>query len=365
MLWREINAVYYNSRIPLGGKPLTTELNIKPLWYAMGLSTDKPERFQGFHSENLLLIVDEASGVSQQIYDAAEGALTSENARLLLIGNPTQLAGEFYTAFKSPLYHKIHISYQDTPNFHAETVTRPYLITPAWVEEKRVHWGEGTPLWQSRVEGEFPEQGDDTLIPLPWIEAAQQRYAANAPAIIEHLGVDVARYGSDSSVIVSRGGRRAEIYKMLRKRSTMELAGAVVNALDETNAIRAYIDEIGVGGGVVDRLKEQNKPVVGVNVADNAKDGDRYINLRAEGYWNLREHFQAGTIDIPPDDRLSGELSNIKYAFDSKGRYKIESKEDMKARGLSSPDIADALMLAFLPAALLDQPSKLVRVGWN
>jgi hypothetical protein len=355
LLWREIRNAHALARMPLGGKCLTVKLDLDDKWFALGMSTDKPERFQGFHAESgdILLIVDEASGVAQDIYDAAEGFLTSEGSRLLLIGNPTQLSGEFYTAFRSPIYHKIHISAWDSPNLKAGKVIRPYLITPEWVEEKRIKWGEDSPMWYSRVMGEFPEQGEDTLIPLAWVEAAQNRYldpaiteAACKPGVTIRLGVDVARFGSDASVIMVSAGPRVNIVKVIRKQDTMAIAGAVIQAFRETGAHAANIDVIGIGAGVVDRLTEQHFNVTGVNVGDRAVDNDRYINLRAELYWLLREEFRDAAIAIPPDEDLAAELASMKYAFDSRGRIKIESKDDMRKRGISSPDRADAVMLA-------------------
>lgn len=347
LLWREIHASHASSRIPLGGKVLQTQIEIGKQWFALGLSTDKPERFQGFHAENILLIVDEASGVDQRIFEAAEGFLTSPGARLLLIGNPTQLAGEFYTSFRSLLYHKIHISAFDSPNLKAGKVVRPYLVTPEWVEEKRIQWGEESPMWHSRVLGEFPEQGDDTLIPLAWIEAAQRRWNETEPGESAELGVDVARYGSDSTVIMLRRGDRAEIVKRLHGQDTMQVAGAVIDALRSTEAETAKVDVVGLGAGVVDRMKEQRYPVQEMNAGEAARDKERFVNRRAEWYWALRERFQSGEIAIPPDDELASQLASLKYKFDSRGRIQIESKEDMRKRGLPSPDKADALMLAF------------------
>lgn len=350
LLWREIHAAHAASRIPLGGKVLQTQIELGKQWFALGLSTDKPERFQGFHAEDILLIVDEASGVDQQIFDAAEGFLTSTGAKLLLIGNPTQLSGEFYNAFRSPLYHKIHISAFDSPNLKAGKVVRPYLVTQEWVEEKRLKWGEDSPLWYSRVLGEFPEQGDDTLIPLAWIEAAQQRWQALAPGEPIELGVDVARYGSDTTVIMLRQGSRAEIVTQLRGQNTMEIAGRTIEALRKTKATVAKVDVIGIGAGVVDRLEEQRYPVQEMNSSEAAYDNERFVNKRAEWYWALRERFQSGDIAIPPDDELASQLASLKYKFDSRGRIQIESKEEMRKRGLPSPDKADALMLAFAPS---------------
>jgi hypothetical protein len=352
LLWREIHAAHAASRIPLGGKVLQTQIELGKQWFALGLSTDKPERFQGFHAEDILLIVDEASGVEQYIFDAAEGFLTSTGAKLLLIGNPTQLSGEFYNAFRSPLYHKIHISAFDSPNLKAGKIVRPYLVTPEWVEDKRLKWGETSPLWYSRVLGEFPEQGDDTLIPLAWIEAAQQRWHTEQDGGPIELGVDVARYGSDSTVIVVRRGNKASIVAQVYGQNTMEITGRVIDALRQTGASVAKVDEIGIGAGVVDRLREQRYPVQGMNTSETAYDKERFANKRAEWYWGLRERFQSGDIAIPPDDELASQLASLKYKFDSRGRIQIESKEDMRKRGLPSPDKADALMLAFAGTGL-------------
>jgi len=361
LLWREIRAAHVLSAYPLGSKPLKTEYTLSEQWYALGLSTNEPERFQGFHaaSGDILLICDEASGIEQTIFDAAEGFLTSDGARLLLIGNPTQLSGEFYTAFRSPLYHKIHISAFDSPNLRAGAVVRPYLITPAWVEEKRIKWGEDSPLWSARVLGEFPTQGDDTLISLAWVEAAQARYAETLPGAPVELGVDVARFGSDKSVLILRRGPRVTIYQVIAKSDLMALCGAVIHALGETGATMVKVDVIGVGAGVYDRCREQGKPVAPINVAEAPRDTERFANLRAELYWNLRELLRDGQMALPPDDDLAGQLASIKYKFDSRGRILIESKEDMRKRGLSSPDHADALALAFAP----EPASSAVMVG--
>ena len=358
LLWREIATLHSKARLPLGGKVLTTRLELGKQWFALGLSTDKPERFQGFHAENLLLVVDEASGVNQQIFEAAEGFLTSPGARLLLIGNPTQLSGEFYQAFRSPLYSKIHVSAFDSPNLRAGRIVRPYLVTPEWVEEKRQKWGEQSPLWYSRVLGEFPQQGDDTLIPLAWIEAAQQRWGETPETEPRELGVDVARFGSDDSVIVERAGKRARVETTLHGWDTMEVAGAVARILERAKAACAKVDVIGLGAGVVDRLSELGRAVVGMDAGRPAEDAEHYANARAEWYWSLRERFQNGDIAIPPeDDELASQLASLKFKYDSRGRIRIEGKDEMRARGIPSPDRADALMLAFASASDLPPPN--------
>ena len=159
--------------------------------------------------------------------------------------------------------------------------------------------------------------------------------------------MDVARFGTDRSVILRRRGDLVEDIRVLRQMDTMQVAGWVAAAIRECDPSVVYVDEIGVGAGVVDRLRELGHPVRGVNVAQRARQSRTYSNLRAEGYWTLRERFASGRITLPADNQLVGELAALRYGYDSDGHVKMESKDDMRKRGLPSPDKADALMLAF------------------
>ena len=203
ILWAEIRRQVRGARIPLGGRMTETRLVLDDDWFALGLSTDEPERFQGFHAEHLLLIFDEAPGVPEDIYEAARGLLTSRHARVLLIGNPVSPRGPFYDAFRNPLWHTFHIPCTACPNVTAGRVIYPKLVTAEWVESQRQEWGAESPTFRSRVLGEFPEEADTQLIPLAWLHAAQER-ALNCPAPGSNLviGVDVARYGADRTVIL-------------------------------------------------------------------------------------------------------------------------------------------------------------------
>jgi hypothetical protein len=333
----------------------------------MGLSADTADQFQGFHNPNMFIVVDEAEGVSDEIFEAVESVMTSaETSRLLLIGNPTTVAGAFRRAFHEErnLYHAITISALDSPNVAAGKILVPGLTTAQWVQERQEIWGEDNPLYRARVLGEFPEQAEDTLIRLSDIEAAAngelpaspRSKGVSEPIEVDEndvvLAVDVARFGSDQSVILCRRGQRVEELKAFRGLDTMQLAGRVAAAIQELQPRQVYIDEVGVGAGVVDRLREQGYRVKGINVARTATQSTIFANLRAEGYWKLREMFSAGLITIPPDNQLMGELAATRYSYDSLGRVIMESKDDMRGRGLPSPDRADALMMAFLePAA--------------
>lgn len=347
LLWREIRSEHAKAKYNLGSECLTTNLEIDSEWFAIGLSTNESERFSGYHAENILLIVDEASGVSQDIFDAAEGFMTSVNGKMLLIGNPTRLDGEFYQAFKSSFYHKIHISAFDSPNLKAGKIVRPYLVTPEWVEDKKEKWGEESPLYQVKVKGDFPQSSDDTLIPLAWIEAAEARFLEAQDSSPIEIGVDVARFGSDDSVITVRKGIKSYIHSTIHGQDTMELTGRIIQAFKETEAQRIKVDVIGVGSGVVDRLSELRFPVIAMNGAEAARDPEKFINKRAEWYWSLRERYKEGAIAIEQNDELEGELASIKYKYDSRGRIQIESKEEIKKRSQKSPDRADSQNYAF------------------
>ena len=363
VLWRQVHRLYRPKAQILGGKMLDTRWEISDERYAMGLSAESADQFQGFHSPNMLIVVDEAEGVSDDIYEAIEAVMTAADPLLLLIGNPTTVTGAFRRAFyeERHLYHNITISALDSPNVQAGKTVVPGLTSARWVEERLETWGEDNPIYRARVLGEFPDQAEDTLIGLSDVEAAAQRWATDqeggpegAPEDIPGevvLGVDVARFGSDRSVILRRQGSRVMDVRTFRNMDTMQLAGWVAAAIRETSPERVCVDEIGVGAGVVDRLKEQGHPIKGINVARRASQEKIFANVRAEGYWRLKELFASGDISIPDDHQLMGELAALRYSYDSQGRVQMESKDAMRQRGLPSPDKADALMLAFLESA--------------
>ena len=362
LVWKEVRASHARARRagrPLGGNllPASPELQIvRDQWYAAGLSTNDPDRFQGYHEEHILVIVDEAAGVPEDIFEAIEGVLTSEHSRLLLLGNPTSVGGTFHKAFRGTGYRSIHIGAFDTPNFTAFGITdqefrdntwearitgplpNPKLITPAWAYDKFLKWGPDSPAYQARVLGNFAETGDDTLIPLAWVEAAQARWLDEEPCEPIEIGCDVARFGQDSTVIATRRGRRVDPLLAYSHKDTMETAGLVMAAQRETGASTVKVDEIGIGAGVVDRLRELKCPAVGVNVASAPLEPERYTNLRTELWWNLREllnpnpRANPNPIALPPDDELLADLTNVKYRMDSRGRMQLESKDEIKKR---------------------------------
>jgi len=314
--------------------------------------------------------------------------LASENCKKLSIGNPTDPEGEFAKSFKDPLVSKIVTSAFDTPNFTAfglkdsdmndnswvkkvggAKMPAPYLITPDWVARRRKRWGPASPMYQSRVLAQFPEQGRDTLIPLGWIEAAQQRTLE--PGEPHELGVDVARYGDDKTVVYERRGGVIRLKAITEKSSIAETEGLVRRILREDGARTVKVDVIGLGAGVVDALIAE--PELGVqaspvSVSDGASgstaDDLQFLNKKAELYWALRERFRDGEIDLDPEDEdLAADLSNMRYKINRKGLLVIEPKDEMKKRLGRSPDFADAVMLAFADEGVVGFDDEHTAVG--
>ena len=372
VLWRQIHALYRRAAGRLGGRMLDTRWELAEDRYALGLSANDADQFQGFHSPNMFVVVDEAEGVGETIYEAVEAVLTSANPRLLLIGNPTTTSGAFHRAFhrEKGIYRAITISALDSPNVKQERIVVPGLTTAAWVSERRAMWGEESPLFRARVMGEFPERGDDNLIAVPDIEAAvyggplvlrqaqdggmglpqgelvEPRTSGERGPLV--IGVDVARFGPDRSVVLVRRGNVVLDIRAYYNIDTADLTGRVANAYHELRPDRINVDEVGMGVSVVDHLRGQGIPARGVNGSLEPRRERACANLRAEGFWTLSRRFATHNIRIPHDAELMAELSSLRYRFNSRGKMLMESKEDIRSRGRPSPDKADALMLAFL-----------------
>ena len=392
LVWKEIRSSIRKSRVELGGELAnkSPELQIvQDEWVALGLSTNQPDRFQGFHARHLLVIVDEGAGVKEDIYEAVEGVLTSAHTRLLLLGNPTLIGGTFYRSHREAGWKTFHIAAWDTPNFTAFGITEddlesgdwgdkaakhpdgsfnwpaPWLIPPEWAADKLKRWGKNHPAYQARVVGNFPTQGENNVIPLAWIEAAMARWEDAKGEGSYELGVDVARYGSDLSVIAPRQGMKVHPLQVMSGKDTQEVTGEVLRASRAINAKHIKVDVIGMGAGVVDPLKAEKAPVIPVNVgaASDVVDDDGnkvYLNLRAELWWAMREALDPKNPDplsLPPDEDLLGDLAAPTYKITAKGQIQIEEKEKTKERLGHSTDRADAVMLTFAPVNIFEMPT--------
>jgi phage terminase large subunit len=355
VLWAEISRLWHAARIPLGGDMLTTEINVNPKmkWMAMGIPSSEEVRFQGLHAEDILIIFDEAAGIEPHIYTAAAGNLTSQNSRFVLIGNPTSPSGMFYEYSKNSNWNRINISAFDSPAIN-EPDKYPFLVNQKWIDERRAEWGESSPMYVARVLGRFPEEGEDTLIPLSWLDRAIKRYNEKSGKdllVSDHIyvGVDVARMGTDKTVACSyQPNKVLPLKKLVGKDLTATTHMVNQECITAGNKLmQVSTDDTGVGGGLTDNLRAQGYPVLGINFSQKAQNRRFFRRLKDEMMWNVREIFRADEIAVPPDDELISQLSSIKYTMDQEtGMIAIEAKEDMKDRGLKSPDCAWALALA-------------------
>lgn len=375
ILWREIAAAMGQANVRLGGDLTSVRLDIQENWFAVGLSTDHPERFQGFHNEHILVIGDEAGGLSEAIYSAIENPMATGDAHELLIGNPTQPVGPFRDCFTSPLYQTFHISAFDTPNFTELGITRqdirdgtwerkvrdralpyPGLVSPKWVAERYADWGEGSYLWLVYVEGDFPGTGVNSLFDLADVEAAMERTIE--PTGEKICGLDVARYGDAETVFGVRQGDHVFPMTAWSHSATTHTAGRTKRHILLNNPTYTCVDSVGVGGGVADMLRDENVPVVDFNAGAASVDKEKFGNRRAELYWALSRKCAEGTLDLPQDAKLKGELCDIRYRYDQRGKMWIETKEEARSRGTRSPDRADVVMMMFAPPRSLRRGGK-------
>lgn len=317
--------------------------------YARTSSKERPEALQGFHSPNMLFVVDEASGVDDIVFEVAQGSLTTPGAKILMTGNPTRRGGYFYSAFNGPNadgWWKLKVSQYESTQATAESI--------AWATKE---YGPESNKFRIRVLGEFPESDEDVVVPPELAESAVGRdVMATGPVV---WGLDVARYGDDRSVLVKRQGRKVlPGIKVWRKLDLMQLAAKVVEEFKaeayERRPSEVLVDVIGLGAGVVDRLRQLNSeghfpPLVrGINVSEASSMSDRFLRLRDELWWNIRDWLATREASLPNDPELVKEICSPTYMFTSgTQRIKVESKDEMRARGADSPDLADALMLTF------------------
>ena len=367
VLWSEVSK--WMSRSPLLSEILKwTKTYIymvgnEKRWFAVARTATKPENMQGFHEDNMLFIVDEASGVANPIMEAILGTLSGENNKLLMCGNPTKTSGTFYDAFHADRamykYHTVSSAdSQRTNRQNIENLIRKY--------------GRKSNVVLVRVFGEFPKQEDDVFIMLSIIEQCGSKVYElpedkGMPYIM--FGVDVARFGDDETVIYRNAKGKL---KMVVKRHGQDLMATVGDILAQyKNAIKEFpeytgriyvnIDDTGLGGGVTDRLKEVKREqklhrlfVIPINAAEkidtDTKEGkeaaEYYNNLTTHMWAVLRDLLENKQIEIEDEADTFAQLSIRKYFMASNGKLELESKKEMKKRGVSSPDRADAAALS-------------------
>lgn len=305
---------------------------------------ENPDALQGFHSENIMFFVDEASGVPDEIFQPLEGALSTPGAKSLMCGNPTKTRGYFFDSHHKnrSQFHCIRVSCEESSRVH-----------PNYINKMRTQYGEESNVFRVRVLGEFPLEAADVLMPLSIVEPAIEREVETFPVKVV-WGFDPARYGECSNALAKRQGNELlEPIKTWGNVSLMVTVGRIVSEYENTPAdMRPHeiiVDVGGLGAGVVDRLEELGLPVVGINAgeAPPRSKAHQVMRMRDWLWWQGREWFLGQNVKMPQDDFLVQELVDVHYSLTSSGKIVVETKREMLDRGVPSPDRADAFLLTF------------------
>lgn len=364
ILWREMNRLHMKGG--LGGRMNLLEWYFGNELVAFGRKPADydPAAFQGIHARYVLVIFDEACGIPKPLWDAASTLVANDQSRFLAIGNPDDPHGEFARVCKPhSVYNVIHVGYEHTPNFTGESVPEivtASLISERWVKEKAITWGIDSALYASKVKGIFPIDSDSGVVPHSW--AIQCRYLQLPAEGMRCAGLDVGG-GGDRTVLRERIGPKVGREEVWVESDPMIVCGEIALKLQEWGTQRVVVDSIGIGWGLAGRLKELSKihepistdtvhaaEVILFNAAEASKQPKRFLNKRAELHWEVgRELCRLKSWDLENcDDDTIAELTEAKYEImDSRGKVKVEAKDEIIKRIGRSPDRADALLMAF------------------
>ena len=335
-------------------------------WFAVARTATKPDALQGFHADDILYIIDEASGVKDNIFEPVLGALSTPGARLLMCGNPTQLSGFFYES-----HTKNRTSYK---TFHVDG-RKSGRVSQEFIDTIIRMYGEDSDVFRVRVAGEFPKAEADVFIQLSLVEKSiMTEFSPRKTPNTIRIGCDVARFGNDKTIIGSKIDEKATIDKKRQGQDTMKTADDIVLLYYDLlkqypgykDPVTVCVDDGGVGGGVVDRLKQmqRNNPerlaqmnIVPIKFGQRIKhkhyhDSTTFMMATVKAL--LSPHDEDGNekpveLILPNDDDLVAQLSGRKYGLTESAKIKVESKDDMKKRGLPSPDEADCVLLLCVP----------------
>lgn len=371
ILWAKIGQMA--TQVSLGIDAMQTRIEIEKEWYATGLSTKVPDKFQGYHG-NVLIVVDEACGVENEaIWTAIDGDLTdAKHDRLLAIGNPTNPDTPFARRCYRPSKQRkvIKISSYDTPNVKAGKEVIPGLVTKEWVDQKKEEWGENSPYFLARVLGEFPRNASESLFPLSWLDYAFN-YSAEDMGDVSGgervIGMDVSASGADNNAMCYRTGGKVQSIIGWPGIDTSELVRgdtrtnhpSLFDWIDNYMPDSVQIDAVGVGKPIYDTAKREKKAntryrsiIIRPFIAQKkALKEEQFANAKAEAYWNVREMLRLGKLDLSNitgemRDTIEAQANAIRWEPDNRGRVSIEKKERMRARTGFSPDELEAMIMS-------------------
>lgn len=356
ILWREIRHAHANAKVPLGGHVTKTKIELAEKWFAYGFAT-KPDtvtqeatRMQGYHNENLLLILDEAPGILPQIWDSAMTLLSSGNARLLVIGNPTMATGDFADCFKDPTFNKITIAVPDTPNYKEDREVIPGLSGREYEADVIRKYGKDSNYYKARVGGQIPDTDIYALIPLSWIERAENRMTAKTYKVRKRfITVDVADGGDDNHVIKAWENKTQIDELVIPDKKVEELEPHVWRMLRKIDGNAIVWDNDGIGrvlGGLLRASADKNTTLIPFEGSSQQVNEPADFEYRySEGHWAMRKDFENDEICIFKNEEQREEIASVKLVDHRKGFITIEQKKFLKKRIGRSPDHKDAVMM--------------------
>ena len=314
-------------------------------------SAENKENLQGGHAESYVILVDEASGVEEPVFDLLLGTLsTHKGGRMIMTSNPLRAAGRFHEIFSreelSKIWTRLYFSAYDSP-----------VINDNWIEEMKETYGEDSDIFRVRVLGQFPRLSSTQFFPTDAIKAAVE-YRAN-PLYYQQFpkvcGADIARFGDDSTVFTIRQGAKILDVTRYSGLDTMEVTSKLADYRQIWSPGLICIDAIGVGAGVYDRAQQLGLPVKPVIVSQKSSEPMQYLNLRSQLYGMTKEWLMNGA-DIPNDTDMIKQFMSMQYGYNNKMQLQLISKKDMKRQGLESPDIIDSIALTFAGEAINRTP---------
>jgi len=358
ILWREIRFRKAQALKPLPGKPLTMKLDLGPRHFALGFSTNDVQQMQGFHCDYIMVVIDEANGFPDELYEAILG-LVSGGTRVLMvrIGNPIDPTGHFFSAFTNPEVSKHTMSCLNHPNVLTGKNIIPGAVTRGWVDKMRRLWGKDSAFWDSRVLGNFPQIAADIVVNLPWVERAEQAPAKKEKDEVLYMGYDSAEYGDDDHIWYIGTSRRRVHIEQRRRIEPTEGAGITLKLQRQYNIPEKNItiDGTGAGATMYSFLKLDLPGVRRFVARETAINEKEFEDKQSEAYWNIRNMLNpaadgfnnysfAGKVD-----RIKADLCSRKYLTSPKGRIMLEPKPKFRDRLKRSPNWGDGMMLCYSP----------------
>lgn len=302
-------------------------------------SAENQENLAGGHSDNYVILADEASAIEETVFDVLQGTLGTGVGRFIMTANPVRNSGRFYEIFSQKKKHWKRMTFD---------AFNSGQINQSWIDEMADFYGEDSDRYKVRVLAKFPRVSEEQFIPTDLVEQAMDRILTPSmySGYPKYVGADIARFGSDSTVFTLRQGPMLLDITEHKGLDVMEVSAYLMDYYHKWNPNAIFIDAIGIGAGVFDRCKSLGMPVVEVVVSTKSSDPKTYFNLRSQLWGEMRDWLYNDAC-LPENKKMQSQMTGMTYGFNNRFQIQLANKKDMKKMGLESPDIPDSLSLTF------------------